>query len=160
MDLMAMDWFFTEIHIEFCIFFHVYQTSYCPVNSIVEISTVIASIVLWVVFCLSRGVWKLDRESVPSPSTNCVFFSCCFLMGLSYWSIPGWVAACANILLGFFCVSMFSPIHAGSLVSFPLRTVYCCHRFIVKLGLLIYPGLGCCVYKNLFGVAAEFFWPR
>ena len=54
----------------------------------------------------------------------------------------------------------FCPVHAGSLVSCPLWTVDYFHRFIVKLGLLIYPGLGCYVYKNLFGVATELFWPR
>ena len=59
-----MDSFFTGIHIEFYIFFHAYQIAYCLVISIVEIVTVIASIVLWVAFCLSRRDWK-SRISIP-----------------------------------------------------------------------------------------------
>ena len=41
-----------------CLFFHLYQTGYCPINSIVEIVAVMASIVLWVAFCLSCRDWK------------------------------------------------------------------------------------------------------
>ena len=46
------------IHVEFCVFFDVYQVAYCPVIFIVEIVAVIASIVLWVAFCLSHSDWK------------------------------------------------------------------------------------------------------
>ena len=80
MDLMAADWFFTGIHAEFCVFFHVYQTTYCPVISIVEIVVVMVSIVLWVAFCLSCGDWKsgiFHSWSVWAFLAIVVGFVCC-----------------------------------------------------------------------------------
>ena len=41
-----------------CLSFHLYQTWYCLVISIVEIVSIMASIVMGVAFCLSRRDWK------------------------------------------------------------------------------------------------------
>ena len=138
-----------------CIFYH-YQTMQRSVYFAMELWS-------WSIhsqFCFRYVLLPshTDWESVPSPSAHCVS-SQLFLYGIGLLIYP-WLGYCMckhpfGVLL---CVYV-SPVHARSLVPCPLWTVDCCHRFIVKLGLLIYPGLACYVYKNPFGVAAEFFWP-
>ena len=52
---------------------------------------------------------------------------------------------------------MFSPVHAGSLASFPFVDCVMLPSFHCEIGAVVFPWLGCCVCKYLFGLLLSCF---
>ena len=117
---MAGDWFFTWIHTEFCVFFHLYQTTYCPV--IFHHWNCGCNCIHSLRGCVLSLTQRLEIWYFPFPV--CVSFpsDCSGICVL-------WVHSCIGLLFAHDLLGCIFPFYGGigwGLLWVPVRSVQLC----------------------------------